>query len=172
MYDKFIDYYLDEESSKEDSDVIILTNSDKFILLKQKQIGEELFQIYGIESWFVQAFQICVKLYSLDELKIHPLILKINELIMYPNFDQRFRSFLNRTSTITSLTREKYDLVSNNHGIIINDYKIIETQQLEMPQNTIINYFGIIKNFFLINLDTFLTIAILFILIMIYFKNY
>ena len=44
-YDTFLHYYLDEESSIEDSD-IILTSYNKFILLKKKEIGDELFRMF------------------------------------------------------------------------------------------------------------------------------
>lgn len=166
MYDKFIDYYLDENSSKEDSDVIILIDVNKFVLLKQKQIGEELFQNYGIEAWLLQAFVICVKLFSIDELKNHPLVLKINELILYPNFNYRFQSFLKKSITITSLTKEKYQLISNN--LNFNE----ESKIMIGKKN---NYLSTIKNLifysdYFPSFQTFLIITVPILLTMIYFK--
>jgi hypothetical protein len=172
MYDKFVDYYLDQNSSKEDSDVIILTDVNKFFLLKQKQIGEELFQIYGIESWLVQAFKVCVKLFTIDELKIHPLVLKINELITYPNFDQRFKAILSQSTTITTLTKEKYDLVLNTNNIIFQEKSDIN--HLELIIDKKVNYFETVKNFIysdnLPSLQTSLIITVPILLTMIYFK--
>ena len=112
-YDTFIEYYLDEKCSKEDSDVIILSGKNKFILLKKKEIGDELYQCYGIESWFLQGFNVAINLFTLDELKNHPMVIKINELLLFSNFSYRFGQLLKQTSTVTSINREKYNLIMN-----------------------------------------------------------
>lgn len=109
-YDTFIEYYLDEETTINDSDVKMLDYNHKFVVLRKKEIGDELFRCYGIDFWFMEGFLTAVNLYTLEELKVHPMIIKINELLMFPNFNKIFCSLLKNNFIVTSINKNSYFL--------------------------------------------------------------
>lgn len=96
------------------------------IFLKEIEVLKEIYIIYGLSFWFVKFFEIAVNNLNYNELKINPLTIKINELLVSKIFKNDFEFFNKMNVKTTFLNKYKYNLINiKKDNLISNNLKII-----------------------------------------------
>lgn len=92
-YDDFIDLYLSDAAT---CDIVLIKGGYKYI--GNKNVGEELFRVYGLEYWLVMYYNALTFISIPEDIKVHPLTCIINKLLDESDiFKYNFQTIKNTT---------------------------------------------------------------------------